>query len=569
MTAPSSPPITADVPSPSSEPTPADGARPDVREDLRSYADLGGFTLTAQSHAWHAAVETIGTPEEARSAATVLAESRAALPAVREEAARLAEGTPLTAPGTVERTRSAVALLRSVRDTLAVLKPEVYDEEDLDTLTAATADRAWRREHAVELSWGRRFSLRLRARRLAVSPWTRPAALRSALASAAAERADWTELGAEGRPAAPGEELVDGAARAVEAAGAALHELSALLRPDHDLETVPFEELSELLDRLAAEEGDLFRLPRLRALRDRLEREGIGPLLDELSERRANGAEAVAAYDARHGEPERDAAEGAAESGDAAGAGTETAAEEPVNEEPPAVVEEPAAEEAVEAQREDKAEEAAGEPEAAGDGAAESATTENPAADDVAAEDVVADEVLAVEPAAETVTEPDAEPVTEEPVTEEPVAEEPATEAPQADAQQADAQQAETPRADAPQAEAPRTEEPAPAQESAADTASGGGAAEERAGEPEAPAAATIPKPRRARRPRKPSLTPGRPVTAYSADELVALVRWIDSDSVERTEEELLRAAMKELGFARLGPRIKEALGAAITEARS
>ncbi|MER7752052.1 hypothetical protein ABTY15_08560, partial [Kitasatospora sp. NPDC097643] len=69
-------------------------------------------------------------------------------------------------------------------------------------------------------------------------------------------------------------------------------------------------------------------------------------------------------------------------------------------------------------------------------------------------------------------------------------------------------------------------------------------------------------------RPAKPDFTPGRPVTAYSADELLAVVRWLDGDGVVRTDEELLRAAMKELGFARLGPRIKEALGAAVTAAR-
>ena len=72
----------------------------------------------------------------------------------------------------------------------------------------------------------------------------------------------------------------------------------------------------------------------------------------------------------------------------------------------------------------------------------------------------------------------------------------------------------------------------------------------------------------RARRPKKPSITPGRPVTAYSAQELVAVVRWLDEDGTQRTDDELLRAAMKELGFARLGPRIKEALGAAVAEVR-
>ncbi|WP_042383550.1 hypothetical protein [Streptacidiphilus melanogenes] len=66
----------------------------------------------------------------------------------------------------------------------------------------------------------------------------------------------------------------------------------------------------------------------------------------------------------------------------------------------------------------------------------------------------------------------------------------------------------------------------------------------------------------------KPDFTPGKPVTAYSAEQLEAVVRWIDGDGVDRTDDELLRAAMKELGFSRLGPRIKEALGVAVAAAR-
>ncbi|MFG2824056.1 hypothetical protein ACGFX4_32080, partial [Kitasatospora sp. NPDC048365] len=70
-------------------------------------------------------------------------------------------------------------------------------------------------------------------------------------------------------------------------------------------------------------------------------------------------------------------------------------------------------------------------------------------------------------------------------------------------------------------------------------------------------------------RPARPEVVPGRPVTAYEPAELVALVRWLDTDGSTRSDDELLRAAMKELGFARLGPRIKEALGAAVAEVRT
>ncbi|WP_158876488.1 hypothetical protein [Kitasatospora aureofaciens] len=108
--------------------------------------------------------------------------------------------------------------------------------------------------------------------------------------------------------------------------------------------------------------------------------------------------------------------------------------------------------------------------------------------------------------------------------------------------------------------EAPATEpEPEPAAEAPV-------AAEEPAAEQ--PLAETPVAEEPAGRPAKPDFTPGRPVTAYSGDELLAVVRWIDTDGTERSDEELLRAAMKELGFARLGPRIKEALGAAVAAAR-
>ena len=58
------------------------------------------------------------------------------------------------------------------------------------------------------------------------------------------------------------------------------------------------------------------------------------------------------------------------------------------------------------------------------------------------------------------------------------------------------------------------------------------------------------------------------PIDEYAPDQLVELVRWIESDTLLRTEEELLAEAMRELGYERRGPRIVAALTAAIEEAR-
>jgi very-short-patch-repair endonuclease len=66
----------------------------------------------------------------------------------------------------------------------------------------------------------------------------------------------------------------------------------------------------------------------------------------------------------------------------------------------------------------------------------------------------------------------------------------------------------------------------------------------------------------------RPALTPGLPITAYRHADLVDLVRWIESDTLLRTEEQVLDEVMRELGFQRRGPRIRDAVTAAVREAR-
>lgn len=61
---------------------------------------------------------------------------------------------------------------------------------------------------------------------------------------------------------------------------------------------------------------------------------------------------------------------------------------------------------------------------------------------------------------------------------------------------------------------------------------------------------------------------PGRAINDYSHQELVALIRWIESDTLLRTEDELVESAMISLGFSRKGSRIVGAIKAAIAEVR-
>src|SRR4029077_6781471 len=117
------------------------------------YSAQGGFTLTAETHAWYAAGGTVATPEDARAAWTVVAELRGRyLPTVREAAELLDAGTPLGGLDTVAAVAEAVALLLRVRETLATLTPAAYRSADLDRLSAATASSAERKAQGVKLS---------------------------------------------------------------------------------------------------------------------------------------------------------------------------------------------------------------------------------------------------------------------------------------------------------------------------------------------------------------------------------------------------------------------------------
>ncbi len=57
-------------------------------------------------------------------------------------------------------------------------------------------------------------------------------------------------------------------------------------------------------------------------------------------------------------------------------------------------------------------------------------------------------------------------------------------------------------------------------------------------------------------------------ITDYSHNQLVSLVRWIESDTLLRTDEDVMREMINELGFRRSGSRIRAAIDSAIRDAR-
>ncbi|MFI1523693.1 hypothetical protein [Kitasatospora cineracea] len=592
--------------------------RQSTREELGRFADQGGFALTADANPWLEAAETLTGPEDARAASTVLAELRSRdTRAVGQAANAIAAKAGLDIPDTLGGLTTLLDLLQRVHATSAALRTEAY-EHDLAELAAATGNSAYRKDAGAKLGWNRRRQLRAQARALATAG-TRPgrADLHTALVAAAAAHRDWTALsGASSRPSVP----VDGAllaetAGVVESLADAVRSLARLL-PERALDSLPLTELADLVDRLAADEGTLYRLSALRQLRLELAEQGLTELLAELHERQADKDAALAAYD-RHvaaktalaggprpaAEDEVAAEEPEAVEAEAEAVAVETETEtktetEPVVEEAEAeaevAVEEPVVEETEAVEPE--AEETAPEVEAA-------VAVEEPEAVEAEPEaEVVAEELEAVEPevaevAEEPVAEPEAVEVAEaaEPEVEAAVEEPEAVEVevePEVEAV------AEAPEPEAvvepvtePEPEAVEVVEPEPEPEPVAvePEPEPEPVAVEPEPEPEPEPVAVEPEPEPvAVEPvvvpevvleepapvsvaagwAKPELVPGKPITGYSAEELVALVGWLDSDGEKRSDDELLRAAMKELGFARLGPRIKEALGAAVASVR-
>jgi very-short-patch-repair endonuclease len=69
------------------------------------------------------------------------------------------------------------------------------------------------------------------------------------------------------------------------------------------------------------------------------------------------------------------------------------------------------------------------------------------------------------------------------------------------------------------------------------------------------------------RKGRRPTTWAGYPIDAYRSVDLRDLVRWITSDGLLRTDDELVRETMTELGYHRLGAKIDRCLREAIAEA--
>jgi very-short-patch-repair endonuclease len=250
-----------------------------IRDELREFAHLGGFTLRPGSTPWFGAA--LRSPEDARQACELAVRlSGRGLPLFAHRIASGCDDTGLGPCRSYSEGAARMRLFAAVRATLRRFGAGVY-AADPGRLAAAAGDGAG-------LGFRERRGLRKDARALAGDQQLDDAQLASALGAAASELAQWQDLRTDdGLPRLPAR--FDELARLWDDCESQLAGLRAVVRLPADPE--------QLLEKLAADQDTAWKLPRLYELGERFDDLGIGPLLDELARREATPNLAAAAFD--------------------------------------------------------------------------------------------------------------------------------------------------------------------------------------------------------------------------------------------------------------------------------
>ncbi len=270
-----------------------------VREQLRDFAALGGFTLTAQESAWvGAAVRTPADAETAFDLAERVAERT--LPAARPGLRHVQEQTGLRPPADLAGWRNLFGFLDGVAATLTQFHEDVF-RVDLATHIASAADAAWRREHAGQPGTDAGWLTRRRMRKQAAQLWRGPGSpsrqqLFTGLTTALTQRAQWTRASADGGPPRLPAELARARA-AFEQLDGQVAQLQRFV-PHVNLAGMDLDRLATLVSGLAGDERTLRRIPRLNELGAAFNGLGLDQLVADLAARRPDADHAAAVFDA-------------------------------------------------------------------------------------------------------------------------------------------------------------------------------------------------------------------------------------------------------------------------------
>jgi len=256
--------------------------RAELGADLRRAGELGAFTVRPSDTAWYGAdLHTDTDAEVALRRVERLLDTH--LPALTERRDQVAAETGLTPAESLTAWAEQLRVLSDVCASLDVFLPEVFERSPAD-MVAATAPKAWRAAHHVEMTrWARR-RLRKQAKDM-VRPGRPVTDLHVALREVETRREAWrTHCPAGGWPRLPESfELIEDefatVRRDVEA-------LEAVL-PSHGrrLSDLPLNELTDRLSLLRFDARSLKGLPERTTLLAKAEAAGLGPLIEDLRQR--------------------------------------------------------------------------------------------------------------------------------------------------------------------------------------------------------------------------------------------------------------------------------------------
>jgi very-short-patch-repair endonuclease len=251
-----------------------------IRDELREFAHLGGFTLRPASTPWYGAM--LRTRDEAQQACDMAVRlTTRGLPLLTRRIEQACAQTRLRLPESYQDRLIRMQLFAAVRASLRTFAAGVY-AADLERLAAAAGA-------GQGLSFMERRALRKQARSVVTADgelsWEQLAA---ALSAAAAVAVQWRELRTDdGLPRLP--DGLDELEAVHEECEHQLNALRSVVRLGAEPEPV--------LERLVGDQDTPWKLPRLYELGRRFDDLGLGPLLDELARREAGPDLAAGGFD--------------------------------------------------------------------------------------------------------------------------------------------------------------------------------------------------------------------------------------------------------------------------------
>ncbi len=260
----------------------------DLRDELKDFAHLGGFSMRPGATAWFGA--SLRTPEDVRQACNLAAQlSSHSMPRLFDRQARAAAAAGLRAPASYADVLARMRLYAGIGQTLRAFRPEVFaaNPRALADAVAGTGDA----------SIGERRRLRKEARQLLLASDKLPREdLMALLSQAERQLSEWEKERVTAASAGDGSllpsvpadygeltDLLDGCAQRLDA-----------LRGYVKLRA---QDTAEQLAALAGDQETAWKLPRLYELAAKFDQLGLGPLLDELARNEASAELAAAAFD--------------------------------------------------------------------------------------------------------------------------------------------------------------------------------------------------------------------------------------------------------------------------------